>query len=204
MALGFRRDEELGGIEEFERLAREFAVRRDLDNLVRIILQLTKILFLIKSKLDKIDSEFLDLRGEYETLTNKIVDIDKKIDNINIRLSHVELSVGGLVEAYAVRIFLEHLDALGYIVKESARNYRIDNEDIDLLVIAEKDGVEKHFIVEVKVRPKHSDVGALIAKAELYMARARVEGAVPVLAGVYIGREVENYAKSRGVLVFRV
>ncbi|MEB3786878.1 MAG: hypothetical protein GSR75_02080 [Desulfurococcales archaeon] len=59
----------------------------------------------------------------------------------------MESTVGGLAEALFSRIIIEKLKSTGYTIKslESlARNYRINDEDIDLLVIADKDGVEEH------------------------------------------------------------
>jgi len=45
--------------------------------------------------------------------------------------------------------------------------------------------VEQVYIVEVKVKPNHRDVGALLALADLYEARYGVRPQ-PVLAGVWI------------------
>jgi len=57
----------------------------------------------------------------------------------------VESTVGGLAEALFSRIIIEKLKSADYTIKSLARNYRINDEDIDLLVIADKDGVEEHF-----------------------------------------------------------
>ncbi len=83
------------------------------------------------------------------------------------------------------------------------RNARINGYDIDLLVHAERDGEKVTYIVEVKVKPDIRDVGGLLALAELYEVR-RGERPVPVLAGVWIGTEVEAYAAKKDVVVFRL
>lgn len=72
-----------------------------------------------------------------------------------------------------------------------------------MLIVAEKDGVEEHFVVEVKVEPTHSDVGALLAEVDLYASKVGVRPR-PILAGVWVGGEVEGYARSKGVVVFRL
>lgn len=118
-------------------------------------------------------------------------------------MSRIESVTGGLAGAVLSRIFLEELAARGFKVGRAERNYRVKEEDVDMLVEAEKDGRPVLFVVEVKVRPKHSDVGALLAKAHLVKAEARAE-VKPVLAGVWIGAEVEAYARSQGVEVFRL
>ena len=55
--------------------------------------------------------------------------------------------------------------------------------------------------VEVKIRPRVEDVGALLAKAEV-VRNALGKEAVPVLTGAWIGDDVEKYARGMGVLVY--
>ena len=154
----------------------------------------------LRASLEKLLGEVRDLRTHYEELADRVRDLSEEYDKMNKRLSRIEVNVGGLTEALLPRIVVEELAGMGYMVKEKRRNKKLDGEDIDLLVVAVKDGVESHFLVEVKVKPSHADVGALLAKADLYEARVGVRP-VPVLAGVWIGGEVEAYARSRGVLV---
>ncbi|WP_052296953.1 nuclease-related domain-containing protein [Pyrolobus fumarii] len=78
------------------------------------------------------------------------------------------------------------------------RNARIDTEDIDLLIVTEK----RVYVVEVKVQPKHADVGALLAKAEIVARRNPGREVIPVLTGARIGREIVQYALSKGVRVY--
>ena len=161
---------------------------------------LGKELRVIRGELDKFDGKLENLGINYEELADKISDIDEKMSELNKRLSHVEMYVGGLAEAFLARAFIDGLVSESYVVLSKSRNHVIDGEGIDLVVVAKKEGGEKHFVVEVKVRPKRSDVGALLAKAELYAAKTGVEP-VPVLAGTWIGVEVKSYARSKGVVV---
>ncbi len=157
----------------------------------------------VKADVKRVSSELVELRTLYETLKDEISELNAKQDEINKRLSRVENLAGGLTEAVLSRLFLEELAARGFRVRSARRNYRVNDEDVDLLVEADKEGSIAFFVVEVKVKPKHSDVGALLAKAHLVEAR---EGAKvrPVLAGVWIGGEVEAYARSQGVEVFKL
>ncbi len=44
----------------------------------------------------------------------------------------------------------------------------------------------------------------LLAKADLYIARTGTsKKVIPVLVGVYVGREVEEYASKKNVLVYK-
>jgi hypothetical protein len=58
------------------------------------------------------------------------------------------------------------------------------------------------YVVEVKTRPKIADVGALLVKCD--MAQQKLgKPAIPILTGVMIGREVETYARGRGVRIMK-
>ena len=65
---------------------------------------------------------------------------------------------------------------------------------------AEKDRKIIYFIVEVKVKLSFSDVGSLLAKADVFEARVG-EKPIPILAGVWIGDRVRDFASRRGVWV---
>lgn len=88
------------------------------------------------------------------------------------------------------------LRASGEAVLRRVRSADFDGVEVDLLIETDK----RVFVVEVEVRPRIDDVGALLAKAEV-VGRKLDKQSVPVLAGTYVGREVELYAKNKGVLV---
>ena len=69
---------------------------------------------------------------------------------------------------------------------------------------AERGGEEVLIAVEAEAKPRHSDVGALLAKAELLRAKTGHPHVEPVLASVYAGREVEAYAKQKGVKIIKL
>jgi len=78
------------------------------------------------------------------------------------------------------------------------RNARIDNLDIDLLVVTER----RVYVVEVKVCPRHSDVDSLVAKARAVERRFVGKEVIPILVGTRVGSEIHSYAVGRGVKVF--
>ena len=125
----------------------------------------------------------------------------KRFDDIERRLSNVETTLGASVEAqfsrYVWEDLREELKARGEAVIRRARNAKVDNVDIDLLV----ETGSRVYVVEVKIRPKVEDVGALLAKADVVKSALGKE-AVPILTGAWIGDEVEKYARSKGVLVY--
>ena len=178
-------------------------VRREVGELKAQVEKLSSEVGGLKALYERLAGEVGDLRALYERLAGSVEGLERQYSDLNRRVAGLEVTVGGLAEAVLSRVVLDELRAAGYRVKGATRNYRLDGEDIDLLVVAERDGVEEHFIVEVKVKPSHSDVGALLAKADLYALRAGVRPR-PVLAGVWVGGEVEAYARSRGAVVFKL
>ncbi len=155
------------------------------------------------SRIEEVESGVKDLISQVEKIADSVNELSERQAEQNRRISRMELTVGGLAEALLSRVVVEELASQGYVIKARQRNFRVDNEDIDLVVTAEREGREEHFIVEIKIKPTHSDVGALVAKSDLYSVKVGVQ-ARPILASVWVGREVEAYAKSKNVLVIKI
>ncbi|AFA38824.1 paREP7 [Pyrobaculum oguniense TE7] len=139
--------------------------------------------------------------GWFETWKKFLEDYFNFKSEVNKRFSILEENLGALTEAVYTRYVWEDLStelrASGEAVVRRIRNADFDGVEVDLLVETEK----RVYVVEVKVRPRIDDVGALLAKAEIVGSQVG-KPAVPVLAGSYVGREVEAYARGKGVLVF--
>ncbi|AFA38467.1 paREP7 [Pyrobaculum oguniense TE7] len=125
----------------------------------------------------------------------------KRFDNIERRLSNVETTVGAVAESqysrYVWEDLKEEIKARGEAVVRRVRNAKVDNVDVDLLVETDR----RVYVVEVKIRPRVEDVGALLAKAEVVKAALGKE-AVPILTGTWIGDDVEKYARGKGVMIY--
>jgi len=121
---------------------------------------------------------------------------------MNRSISSIEVELGALGESLYTRFAWEDIrlevESSGERLVSRVRNARVDGEDIDLLIVTDK----SLYVVEVKVKPKQHDVGALLAKAEVAAKHYPGKRVVPVLAGALIGREVEDYARGKGVLVY--
>ncbi|MEM1599084.1 MAG: hypothetical protein QXP31_06015 [Pyrobaculum sp.] len=119
------------------------------------------------------------------------------------RFARIEAALGDLTEAFFSKSALEYIQleakSAGEEVLRVERNADFNGVDVDLLVETEK----RVYVVEVKTRPKPQDVGALLAKAEI-VERALGKPAAPILAGTRIGKEVETYAKGKGVKVYKI
>jgi len=137
-----------------------------------------------------------------EELTLVLRDHGVKIDELNRSVSSLEVAVGALAESTYARYFYEdlmrELASRGEVVVRRARNARVDEEDVDLLVETQL----RVYVVEVKLRPKHEDVGRVLAKVDVVRRYYPGKEVVGVLAGAMIGREVESYAREKGVGVY--
>jgi len=197
--------------DEYRRLVEEFMDTGEVGKLVKALIMMPEVvkeligveLADVRARLTELSGYVRDVKSLVEKLSDSVAELNAKYSELNRRVSRIEVDVGGLVEAILSRVVVEELKSMGYRVKETHRNYRVDEEDIDLLIVAEKDGVEQHFVVEIEVKPTHSDVGLLLSKANLYESRVGVKPK-PILAGVWIGREVEVYARSKGVEIFKL
>ena len=140
-------------------------------------------------------------RAWYEAWRKFVEDYYAFREDVVRRLSKLEESHGAAVEAQFSRYVWEDLreaiSASGESIVRRMRNADFDGVDVDLLV--ETEG--RAFVVEVKTRPRVEDVGALLAKAEIVRDKLG-KPVVPVLTGALIGREVEAYARGKGIQVY--
>ncbi len=137
----------------------------------------------------------------FEAILKEVRKIWETLSEHNRRIARVEDSIGALAESMYSKFLLDaimyELMARGERLEYWERNARVDDEDVDLLIVAEK----SVYVVEVKVKPRHSDVGALLSKAELAERKYPGKRIVPVLTGARIGREVAEHAAAKGVRV---
>ncbi len=156
----------------------------------------------IEKRFEAIEKRLEEHDRKFNAILEEIKNIWKVLTEHNRRLSNVEDMVGVLAEStyakFTLDMIMHECSVSGDKVVSWQRNARIDGEDIDLLVVTEK----KVFIIEVKVRPRHSDVGKLIAKADIARNRFRDKQVIPILTGARIGREVMSYALDKGVHVY--
>ena len=153
-------------------------------------------------RLESIEKKLAEHDEKLERIEQRLVEHEAKLNEMNRRLSNVEMIMGALAESFYARMVWEDLReeirAAGEELQQRLRNARLDGEDIDLLVVTDK----SIYVVEVKVKPKIADVGALLAKTEVAARHYPGKRAVPVLAGAMIGSEVAAYATEKGVRVY--
>ena len=124
-----------------------------------------------------------------------------KWEDAKKRFARIEAVLAASVEAqfsrYVWEDILAEVKASGESVLKRVRNADFDGVDVDFYIETEK----RAFVVEVKVRPRIEDVGALLAKAEV-VQRSVGKPVVAILTGAQIGGDVKAYAKGKGVLVY--
>ena len=118
------------------------------------------------------------------------------------RFARIETSLGAIAEAqfsrYVWEELREEIRGRGEAVLRQERDVDLDGVDVDLLVETDR----YIYVVEVKTRLKIADVGALFAKCDVAQQKLG-KPAIPVLTGVIIGREVETYARDKGVRIMK-
>ena len=152
--------------------------------------------------LQNILEELKRIHEDIKKLWLKSLEHDKRFDEINRRISRLELGLVALTESFFSKSILDDLrartSARGEKIIGWERNARVDESDIDLLVETDK----SVYVVEVKVKPKHEDVGGLLAKLDVVKKKYPGKNVVGVLAGAMIGREVKEYALRKNILVY--
>jgi len=149
--------------------------------------------------LGEILEELKRLREDFE----KWIKMEKeRWEAADKRFARIETTLGAIAEAQFSRYVWEELrdeiKGRGEAMLRRERNVDLDGVDIDLLV-----ETDRHvYVVEVKTRPKIADVGALLAKCDVAQQKLG-KPAIPVLTGVIIGREVETYARGKGVTIMK-
>ncbi|MEM0278188.1 hypothetical protein [Pyrobaculum sp.] len=137
----------------------------------------------------------------YEAWKEFLEDYKKRWEDANRRFSRIEEALGAVAESqysrYVWEDLREEIKARGELVIRRVRSAKVDNVDVDLLVETDR----RVYVVEVKIRPRVEDVGALLAKAEVVKAALGKE-TVPILTGTWIGDDVEKYARGKGVLIY--
>ena len=147
--------------------------------------------------LGEILEELKRLREDFE----KWIKMEKeRWEAADKRFARIETTLGAIAEAqfsrYVWEELREEIRGRGEAVLRRERN--VDLDGVDLLV-----ETDRHvYVVEVKTRPKIADVGALLAKCDVAQQKLG-KPAIPVLTGVMIGREVETYARGKGVTIMK-
>jgi len=113
------------------------------------------------------------------------------------------MELGALTESTYANFLLEDLSKIIASNKESIllkyRNERIDEKDIDLLVITERHA----YIAEIKIHPRVEDINELLLKKDIIIKNYPDKEVIPILTGTLIGKDIEQYAKSKNVKVYK-
>ncbi len=150
--------------------------------------------------------EIRKLRKDFNTMyiefSKRFEQIERRFEEINKRISRIELELSALTESFYSRALWddlkEEIESRGERIICKRRNYGINESNINLFIETNK----TIYVVEVKVKPKHEDVGVLLAKVDLVRKRYPSKNVVAVLAGALIGKEIEEYAEEKNVKIY--
>ena len=154
------------------------------------------------NELRKLREDFLlfvkEQEKRWEEAFKRFESIERKLEEHDKRFARIELELGALSEATLTKFVYEEVERFaresGEKIIVRRRNVRINGAEIDMLIETDK----TVYIIEVKTKPRQRQVDELLNKIEL-VQKAFTKPVKPILAGVYIGDEVEAYAKSKHV-----
>lgn len=153
-------------------------------------------------KFRRIEEKLSEHDERLSKIERKLEEHDKRFDKIEKRLGRVELELGALAESFYTKTLLddlkENIRERGEKILMKRRNYRIDNQEIDLLLETDR----SVYVVEVKIKPKVEDIGRLLSKVELVSKRFAGKNIIPILVGALVGKDVEEQAKLKGIEVY--
>jgi len=152
--------------------------------------------------------ELLEELKEYKRMleqhSKKLEEILEKLKSLLAKYNSLFLGINSLVKSFYSRFVWEDIRAEitsegGRVIRRE-RDARINDIRVDFLV----ETLRKVYIVDVRIEPKISDVGELLAKTSILSRKYPGKLIIPILAGAVIEENIENYAKSRGIRVYKL
>jgi uncharacterized phage-like protein YoqJ len=136
----------------------------------------------------------------WEEAFKRFESIEKKLLEHDKRFARIEHGLGALAEAALTKFVYDEVEKIaresGERIIARRRNAKINGTEVDMLIETDK----TVYIIEVKTKPRQRHVDEPLNKIEL-VQKAFTKPVKPILAGVYIGEEIEAYAKSKHVEV---
>ncbi|MCE4611660.1 MAG: hypothetical protein F7B17_06805, partial [Desulfurococcales archaeon] len=155
----------------------------------------------VEERLDKVEKRLDKVEARLYNVEERLDKVEEALVDHGRRISRLELTLGALAESFYAKSALDDIrrevEAGGERIIEVRRNVIVDGVELDLLVVTES----SVYVVEVKVKPKIEDLRSLLSKAKIVAQHYPGRHVVPILAGAYIGREVEERALAEGVKV---
>lgn len=194
-------------LEELTGVIQEHSKR--LEELTKTIQEHSKRLEEHSKRLEELTRTIQEHNKRLEEHSKRLEEHSKRLEELTSvvtglveRVSALEQIAGALTEASVARYVYEdvaqEISLKGERVLRKVRNARFDGLDIDLLVESDK----SVYVVEVKIKPKHIDVSNLLSKLNVVKKHYPEKEVIGVLAGVWVGREIESYAKEKGITTY--
>ncbi|OYT37226.1 MAG: hypothetical protein B6U89_07685 [Desulfurococcales archaeon ex4484_58] len=154
----------------------------------------------LEERQQKLEERFAELEERFAKLEERQQRLEEELVRVRRLAELNRRDIGAITESLYSRWVWEDLreefKSRGVVVVRRIRNYVVNGEEVDLLIETE----DKIYVVEVKIQPNHHDIDDLLRKASIIKERLGKE-AIPILAGVWIGDEVLEYARNKKVEV---
>ncbi len=154
----------------------------------------------LEARQQRLEERFARLEERYQRLEASQRRLEEEVASVRRIAEYTRRDVGALAEAMYSRMAWEdisdEISARGEKVVSRRRGVRVDGYDIDLIIESET----SVYVVEVKIQPNHHDVNELLEKSKA-VERLTSKKAIPVLVGTWIGGELKEYCREKGVTV---
>ncbi len=148
--------------------------------------------------------ELKKYRDSLDQYNEALENVKEEISKLTAKYDYLALVLDSLVKSIYSRFIweelrLEVLSESGRVVRKE-RNARIEDTEVDFLI----ETLRKVYVVDIRVKPKIDDISKLLVKADILSNKYIGKLIIPVLAGTVIEDNVKDYAKSRGVRVYKL
>jgi len=129
-------------------------------------------------------------------------DVTSSTDKSIKRLDRIVFKIRTLLKVMLAKFVYEDFEKnaaeTGEVIVSRKRSFRVNGHVIDLVIETTK----AVYVIDIEAAPKRRHVDKLLIKAKL-IQRIFAKPVKPILVGVRVSSNVEEYAKSRGVEILK-
>jgi hypothetical protein len=123
---------------------------------------------------------------------------DRSIKRLDRIIFKIRTLLKVMLAKFVYEDFMNNATRTGEAIISRERNFKVDGHVIDLVIETTK----AVYIIDIESAPRRRHVDKLLIKATLAQ-KIFVKPIKPILVGVRVNSDVEEYARSRGVEIFK-
>jgi hypothetical protein len=136
--------------------------------------------------------------GGEEMASDAASSTDKSIKRLDRIVFKIRTLLKVMLAKFVYEDFEKNAAETGEVIVSRKRSFRVNGHVIDLVIETTK----AVYVIDIEAAPKRRHVDKLLIKARL-IQRIHSKPVKPILVGVRVSSNVEEYAKSRGVEILK-